>query len=173
MEIEQITAQAKPQADSLTHLKASMLNTMVSCLGQEHRRLEDRILKLALAATRLNNARDSLTLRQQAVESWDEIRNDLWSHLQIEDELVFGWGKDHHAISPTLLGTVQIERQELRKLLSALPDSAQAEENKTETTSDRATLAQTLSALAQSLDAHVERYESEVLPAILRALFRD
>jgi hypothetical protein len=46
---------------------------------------------------------------------WDEIRQDLWSHLQIEDGLVF-WGEAHHAISGTLIDTLNKERQEMRKL---------------------------------------------------------
>jgi hemerythrin-like domain-containing protein len=172
MDAEQINTQAKPCQGSLTELRATMLNTMVTCLSQEHRRLEDSLLKLALAATRLTNDRDSLTVRQQAIDSWEEIRPDLWSHLQIEDELVFSWGAEHHAISPMLLDALKIERQELRGLLSALPESASHKRSETETFADPARLAQTLSALAQTLDRHVERYESEVLPAILRALFR-
>ena len=35
---------------------------------------------------------------------WDEIRQDLWSHLQIEDGLV-SWGEAHHAIPGALLDT--------------------------------------------------------------------
>ena len=35
---------------------------------------------------------------------WDEIRQDLWSHLQIEDRLV-SWGEAHHAIPGALLDT--------------------------------------------------------------------
>jgi hypothetical protein len=36
---------------------------------------------------------------------------------------------------------------------------------------DRDVFARTLLALAQTLDSHVERYDGEVLPSILRALF--
>jgi len=40
-----------------------------------------------------------------------------------------------------------------------------------QTAEDRNSFAQTMSALAMTLDSHVERYEGEVLPSILRALF--
>jgi hypothetical protein len=43
----------------------------------------------------------------------DDIRLDLWSHLQIEDKLMFAWGEAHHAISSTMLNTLGAERQEL------------------------------------------------------------
>jgi hypothetical protein len=36
---------------------------------------------------------------------------------------------------------------------------------------DRAAVARTLLAFARTLDSHVERYEGEVLPSILRAVF--
>jgi hypothetical protein len=36
---------------------------------------------------------------------------------------------------------------------------------------DPKSFAETLLALAQTLDSHVERYDGEVLPSILRALF--
>jgi hypothetical protein len=36
---------------------------------------------------------------------------------------------------------------------------------------DRVELARTLIARAQTLDSHVERYDGEVLPSILRTLF--
>jgi hypothetical protein len=38
----------------------------------------------------------------QVPRVWDEIRQDLWSHLQIEDGLV-SWGEAHHAIPGALL----------------------------------------------------------------------
>lgn len=50
---------------------------------------------------------------------WDEIRQDLWSHLQIEDGLV-SWGEAQHAIPGALLGHLKNERQEMRKLIATL-----------------------------------------------------
>jgi len=39
-----------------------------------------------------------------------------------------------------------------------------------QTAEDRSGFAQTLLALARTLDSHVERHDAEVLPSILRAL---
>jgi hypothetical protein len=100
---------------------------------------------------------------------WDEIRQDLWSHLQIEDGLV-SWGEAHDAIPGAVLDTLKNERQEMRKLmavLSALPDA----DREPQTAGERSSVAQTLPALARILDSHIERYDGEVLPSILRALF--
>jgi hypothetical protein len=42
---------------------------------------------------RLPNDPREVMATQRAIEVWNEISQDLWSHLQIEDELVFSWGK--------------------------------------------------------------------------------
>ena len=97
------------------------------------------------------------------------IRHDLWSHLQIEDGLV-SWGEAHHAIPDALLGTLKNERQEMRKLIATLHELSSGEERE-QTARGRTAFAQTLLALARTLDSHVERYDGAVLPAILRALF--
>jgi Hemerythrin HHE cation binding domain len=149
---------------------------MVTCLGSEHRKLDERILRLAFAATRLASDPNAPAAKQRAIEVWDEIRLDLWSHLQIEDG-VFSWGEAHHAISDTLRETIQTERQEMRKLVAALPALSSDVDREPRTAGDDAIsqtplpLAQTLLGLARTLDSHVERYEGEVLPSILRALF--
>jgi hypothetical protein len=132
--------------------------------------LDDHILQLAFAATTLASDPDALTANQRAVEAWDEIRCDLWSHLQIEDGLVFSWAEAHQAISGTLLDTL-IERQEMRKLVAALPALSPGVGSEPQTARDRGVFARTLLTLAQTLDSHVERYDGEVLPSILRALF--
>jgi hypothetical protein len=98
---------------------------------------------------------------------WDEIRRDLWPHLQLEDELVLSWGETRHALSRSLLETLRKERQETHELLAALTASS---ETARETVLGRAAFARTLLALSRKLDRHVERYDNEVLPAILRAL---
>ncbi len=152
-------------------VEVPMINTMVTRLASEHRKLDDHILELAFAATRLASDPDALTANQRAVEVWDEIRRGLWSHLQIEDGLVFLWGEAHHAISGTLLDTLKIERQEMRKLVAALPGLSSGLDREPQTAGDRGAFARTLLALAQTLDSHVERYDGEVLPSILRALF--
>jgi len=147
-----------------------MINTMVTCLGSEHRKLDDHILQLAFAATRLASDPEALTANQRAVEAWDEIRRDLWSHLQIEDGLVFSWGGAHNAIAGTLLDTLKIERQEMRKLVAALPALSSGVDHEPQTAGNRGAFARTLLALTQTLDSNVERYDGEVLPSILRAL---
>jgi hypothetical protein len=148
-----------------------MINTMVMGLGSEHRKLNDLTMELAFSAARLAADPDAIATNQRAVQLWDEIRRDLWSHLQIEDELVFSWGDALHAISATLLDSLKIGRQEMRKLVAALPALSSGVERKTQTREDRGAFAQTLLALARTLDSHVERYDDDVLPSILRALF--
>jgi iron-sulfur cluster repair protein YtfE (RIC family) len=144
---------------------------MVTCLRSEHRKLDDLNLQLAFAATRLADYPEAVTADQRAFELWDEIRRDLWSHLQIEDGLVLSWGEAHHAIAGTLLDGLKIEHEEMRKSLVALPELSSGVDRKPQTALDRAAFAQTLLAFSRTLDSHVERYEGEVLPSILRAVF--
>ena len=170
MKATQVTTQMTPCGSPLPELEVPMINTLVTCLGSEHRKLDDHILQLAFAATTLASDPDALTANQRAVEAWDEIRCDLWSHLQIEDGLVFSWAEAHQAISGTLLDTL-IERQEMRKLVAALPALSSGVGYEPQTARDRGVFARTLLALAQTLDSHLERYDGEVLPSILHALF--
>jgi len=171
MEAMQVSIQSTPCCGPLPDLEVPMINTMVACLGSEHRKLSGLIMQLALAATRLAGDTDATVANQRAVEVWDEIRCDLWSHLQIEDELVFSWGEAHDAIPGALLDTLKIERQELRKLVAALPALLSGFDRKPQTAGDRGGFARMLLALARALDSHVERYDGEVLPSILRAPF--
>jgi hypothetical protein len=177
MDATQVTTQMTPCGSPLSELEVPMINAMVTCLGSEHRKLDERILQLAFAATRLASDPDAPTAKQRAIGVWDEIRRDLWSHLQIEDG-VFSWGEAHHAISDTLRETIQTERHEMRKLVAALPALSPDMNREPLLAGDPAifsqtppALAQTLLALARTLDSHVERYEGEVLPSVLRALF--
>jgi len=167
------TAQMSLCRGSLPDLEIPMISTMVECLGSEHRKMDERVLQLALVATRLDSHLGDVTALARAVEAWGEIRRELRSHLQIEDELVFSWGDKHQAISPTLLDTLKIERQEMRRLMAALPELPPGEGRGTESATERATFARTLLAVARNLDSHIERYDAEVLPSILRAIFRD
>jgi hemerythrin-like domain-containing protein len=155
----------------LPDLEVPMITTMVTCLGIEHGKLNYRIVQLASAATRLATDPDSVTANQRALQVWGEIRHDLWSHLQIEEELVFSWGAAHQAIAETLLDTVKNERQEMRKLMNTLRTLSASAEREAQTAEDRSRFAETLLALARMLDSHVERHDGEVLPSILRALF--
>ena len=155
----------------LPDLEIPMINTMVTCLGSEHRKLNDLTMKLAFAATRLASDPESVPARQQALEAWDEIRHDLWPHLQIEDELVLTWGEKHHAIPDALLATLKVEHEETRRLLAALPELPSSIDREPPMIEDGAAFARNLQALACTLDSHVERYDGEVLPSILRALF--
>jgi len=160
----------------LPDLEVPMITTMVTCLGIEHGKLNYRIMQLASAATRLATNPGDVTANQRALQVWDEMRHDLWSHLQIEDELIFSWGAAHHAISDTLLATLKNERQEMRQLMATLRTLSPAVDRESQTAQDRSnldrsTFAETLLALARALDSHVERHDGEVLPSILRALF--
>jgi iron-sulfur cluster repair protein YtfE (RIC family) len=173
MDATQLAAtHGSPCGGPLPELEVPMINTLVRCLGSEHRRLNEYILQLALAATRLASHPSEPTANARAVEAWDKIRRELGSHLQIEDELVFSWGAARQAISPTLLDTLKVERQEMRKLMAALIELPSSEDREPESAADSGIFAQTLMGLAQNLDAHIERYDAEVLPSILRAVFR-
>jgi hypothetical protein len=172
MDAMQVTTRMTPCGSQLPELEVPMINSMVTCLGSEHRKLNEHILRLAFAATRLASDPDAPAVKQRAIEVWDEIRLYLWSHLQIEDELVFAWGEARHAISSTLHDTLNTERREMRKLVAALPALSSEADSEPRTAGGRAIFARTRLALAQTLDSHVERYEGEVLPSILRALFQ-
>jgi hemerythrin-like domain-containing protein len=171
METMQVTNDVTPCGSPLPELEVPMISTMVQCLGSEHRKLDDLIMQLALAATRLANDPKSINANQRAVDLWDEIRRDLWQHLQVEDGLIFSWGESHRAIAQAMLDALKIERQEMRRLLAVLPDSVPGADRE-RSADDRKTFALTLLALVKILDAHVERYDGEVLPSVLRALFK-
>jgi iron-sulfur cluster repair protein YtfE (RIC family) len=155
---------------ALPDLEVPMVKSLVSCLAREHIKLDEQLLQLAIAATRLAADPKDDEANERTTEVWEDIRDYLWSHLQIEDELVLGWGGAHHAIAGTLSETLEKERQEMRKSLTAL-GSCSNDRGCPADHRRRAGLAIALLALSKTLDAHVERYEGEVLPAIQRALF--
>ena len=89
----------------LPDLEVPMINTMVTCLHSEHEKINFLTMQLALAANRLAADPDQAGAKERALEVWDEIRRDLWPHLQVEDELVFSWAAARDAIAPALLNT--------------------------------------------------------------------
>jgi len=155
---------------ALPDLEVPMINSLVSCLAHEHLKLDEQILQLALVATRLAANPNDNQVNGQTMEVWEGIRRYLWSHLQIEDELVFTWGEAHHAIVGTLRETLENERHEMRRLLAVL-GSYGGLGGTPRDFHDREGFAKSLLALSRTLATHVERYEGEVLPAIQRALF--
>jgi hypothetical protein len=169
METKDFTIQKTPCSSPLTALEVPMINTMVACLGVEHRRLNSLSMQLAYGATRLDSDSGAIDANQKLLRVWDEIRQDLWSHLQIEDGLV-SWGAGHHALSSVLLDRLKNERQEMRKLIATLRELSSGVDRE-QTTGGRTAFTRTLLALARTLDSHVERYDGGVLPSILHALF--
>jgi len=169
MEVKDFTIRKTPCGTPLPDIEVPMINTMVACLGVEHRKLNDLNMQLAYGATRLASDPSAIEANLRVVRVWDEIREDLWSHLQIEDSLV-SWGETHHAISQELLVTLKNERQEMRKLIATLHERPLRVDRELPA-EDRSAFAQPLLALAVALDSHIERYDVEVLPSILRALF--
>jgi iron-sulfur cluster repair protein YtfE (RIC family) len=149
--------------------QVAMISTIVSCLENEHRKLDELILQLSQAATRLASNPSEISAKARAIDAWDAIRQELWSHLQIEDSLVFSWGNAHRAISPIVLESLRVERREIRKLLAALPDLPSGQDGGAQAIGDGAGFARTLMALAQNLDSHVAGYDAAVLPAILQS----
>ena len=169
MEAKDFTIRRTPCNSPLPELEVPMINTMVACLGVEHRKLNRLSIQLAYDATRLASDSGAIEANQEVLRVWDEIRQDLWSHLQIEDGLV-SWGEAHHAIPGALLDTLKDERHEVRTLIGTLHERS-SRVDREPTAGDRSAFAQTLLKLAQTLDSHIERYESDVLPSILRALY--
>jgi hemerythrin-like domain-containing protein len=172
MEATQITTQIPSCGGPLLELEVPMISTTVRSLTVEHRKLDELNMRLAFAATRFAGDPEAIAAYQLAIEVWDEIQQGLWSHLQIEDELVLSWGRAHQAISDAVVDAVKAEHQKMRALVAALPLCSSDANLEPPIVQDRANLAHTLLALAQTLDSHVERHEGEILPAMLRALFR-
>src|SRR5437016_2169731 len=77
-------------------------------------------------------------------------------------------GNVRDSISGTFLDTIRNDREEMRKLIAVLSAVSRDSDGEPQTAEDRSTFAQTLLALAASLDSHIERYDGEVLPSILR-----
>lgn len=171
MEANQVTTQMTPCGSTLPELEVPMIATLVKCLGSEHRNLDELNVQLAFAASTVAVDPETVAAGKRLFELWDKIRRDLWSHLQVEDALVFGWGGANHAISGGLIQALKTEHEEMRKSLAALTTSYSGIDGSPQTIRDRAALAQTRLALSRTFDSHVERYEGEVLPSILRAVF--
>jgi hypothetical protein len=169
METTQTAIDVTPCGCPLSDLEVPMINTMIACLSSEHQKLNNLTMQLALTAAHLATEPRATARQAHALELWDEIRRVLWPHLQIEDELVLSWGEAHHAIPAAQLDILKVERQEMRKLVAALPTLSDSGE--TQSSGDPVTLAHTLLALARALDAHLERYDAVILPALSRALF--
>jgi len=167
VEAAQLTALMTPCSEPLPDLEVPMINAIVTCLGSEHKKLSGLISRLALIANRPVDGRDAATANRDALEIWEEIRRSLWSHLQIEDELVYSWGESHHAFPSSLLGALRAEREQMRKLLAELPESSSGTGEPQILADHRAALL-TLTAM---LDSHIKRYDGDVLPAVRRALF--
>jgi iron-sulfur cluster repair protein YtfE (RIC family) len=149
-----------------------MISTIVRCLGNEHGRWDKLNLQLGAAAARLEREPNSATAVQRAIAVWDDIQGDLWSHLQVEDELILSWSRAHDATSAQAVDALKAEHKRLRELVTALPLRSKEAKPELHTTEKRSELARTLLALARTLDSHVEHYETEVLPSILRGLFQ-
>jgi hemerythrin-like domain-containing protein len=172
MEATAVATPRTPCSEPLPDLEVPMINSLVTCLGSQHTRLSRLVAQLAFAATRSQRDPESSEAQQDALEAWNEIRRDLWSHLQIEEELVFSWADAHDAIPGTVLDTLKREHQQIRSLIAALPERFKREIGQDERPSDGVEATETLLSLATALDSHIERQDGVVLPAILRAAFR-
>jgi len=173
METIQASNGSTPCEAPLPDLEIPMITTLVSCLRSEHKRLDILNLQLALAATRLARDPEEVTAKQRALELWDEVRRVLWSHLQIENGLVLSWGQAHKAIAGPLLDAFKGEFEQMRNAVTALTSSSSVVDSRQGELGDRGDFARTLLVFTQALDSHLERYEREVLPSILRAVLHD
>jgi hypothetical protein len=171
MEAAAVTTEITPCGQPLPELEVPMINTIVMCLGNEHSKLNERTMQLALTAKRLFRDPNRSDANQRAVETWEEIQRDLWPHLQVEDSLLFSWGRAHRALPGALLDSLKMDRLEMRKLVAALPRLSSGNDHEPKPGRNPGDFARTLIALALALDSHIERFDREVLPSILRALF--
>ena len=130
-----------------------MINTIGACLGIEHRKLNFLNARLAYGATKLASEASAIEANQKVLRVWEEIRQDLWSHLQIEDALV-SWGEERHAISGALLDTLKNERQEMRKLMATLRELSSVVDRE-QTPEGRSAFAKTLAGVGP--DARLTR----------------
>jgi len=78
-----------------------------------------------------------------------------------------GWSPGARSITQF---QIKNERLEMRKSMGALRELSSGVDHESQAAEDRSGIAQTLLALARTLDSHVERYDADVLPSILRAL---
>src|ERR1700687_1908507 len=74
VEATQVTNQMTLCSSPLPDLEVPMINTMVTCLGSEHRKLNYTIVQLAFAAPRLASDPDAVNANQRALGVWEEIR---------------------------------------------------------------------------------------------------
>jgi hypothetical protein len=77
MEATEITTQMTPCGGPLPELEVPMINTTVSCLAAEHRKLDELNMQMAFAATRFVGDPDAIAAYQRAIEVWDEIQQGL------------------------------------------------------------------------------------------------
>src|SRR5579862_2409225 len=80
MEAAAVTTEITPCGQPLPELEVPMINTIVMCLGNEHSKLNERTMQLALTAKRLFRDPNRSDANQRAVETWEEIQRDLWPH---------------------------------------------------------------------------------------------
>src|SRR5260370_35324234 len=110
MEAIEVTTQMTLCGGPLPDLEVPMINTMVACLGIEHKKLNYSVVQLAFAATRLASDPGAATAKR-ALHLWDEIPRALRRHLQIEAELIFSWGETHRSRSHAQLVALNTDRQ--------------------------------------------------------------
>ena len=67
MQATEVTTQMTFRCSPLPELEVPMINTMVTCLGSEHRRLNYTTVQLAFAATRLASDPGAVTANQRSV----------------------------------------------------------------------------------------------------------
>ena len=85
----------------------------------EHRKLNGLNMQLAYGATRLAGDPGAIEANQKVLRVWDEIRQDLWSHLQNRRPAGL-LGRGASCGSGRTARHLKNERQEMRKLIATL-----------------------------------------------------
>jgi len=161
MEIQMISSRPKGRMESAPDSEVPLLNAIVSCLTREHQRFEEPLMRLANAATRLHSDPSNSKLYKDAVAAWSALSANLWTHLQLESDVVLSWGAARNDVPTELVEALRSEATRIRDLVKAF-DSA----------GDRLEAAKALSGLAHLLDEHIERQDHQLFPAIQRSLFK-
>jgi DNA-binding response OmpR family regulator len=136
-------------------------------LNREDSRLRSRLLDAALAGLRLERNPESRELRQDAAQLWATTEPILSHHLDIEDNELLPWLKQHGSLSPEAGRKVRAYHDRLRTLIGAMAKAG----------SDRLTepqareVGRALSGIAVSLDDAIDDEERRLFPTIQKALF--
>jgi len=162
------TKMKKTPCDSIfseeSNFEARMINAIVNCLALEHRRFNDALM--ALGAVSASLAADPLNseIYERTTQAWARLKSDLWSHLALENGLVFWWSGYQVKSGRDFVGDLSREQREIREVVRRIEFGTRKESE------GAASQARAFVAIADLLDKHIEHYEADVFLAIRGAV---